>query len=178
LPALPPLEPEEADCCRFALRFDPFELVFRRMSFQGEIRLWGPLSLEIEPSWIFGSPSENLDARGFAMQSNLLVYFSGVALEGFFLKGTAGFESFEATVTDPELGVSSSADVSSPIFGLGLGSSNLFGDRVAFNFSGGLGVGFATAEKVTITAGRYEVSYYDKAGAIQLLGSIGLGVAF
>ena len=52
----------------------------------------------------------------------------------------------------------------------------MFGE--GFLDGAGVGIGFLTAETKTLTAGRYEVSFYDKAGAIQLLASLGLGVAF
>jgi hypothetical protein len=178
LPVLAPLEPEEPEGFRVGLRFNPLDLLFRRVTFQGEVAIWGPFSAEIAPSWIFGSPTENLDTTGFALQASLSGYISGQALDGFFIRGIAGFETFTATLTDPGLNVSATKEVGSPIFGIGLGSSSLFGDGVAFNLSGGLGVGFATGDAVTITAGRYETVFYDKTSAIQLLSSLSLGVAF
>ncbi len=39
-PGPPPLEPEEPSCCRVGIRFDPFDLLFRRLSFQAEVKLW------------------------------------------------------------------------------------------------------------------------------------------
>lgn len=177
-PVLPPLEPEEPSCCRIGIRFDPFDLIFRRLSFQAELKLWGPLSIEVEPSWIFASATENLDTTGGALQGNFLVYFTGTALRGFYAKAIVGFEAFEATVTDPQLKVSTSEDIASPILGLGIGSSAVFGDEVGFNLAGGIGIGFAIAEKKVVRAGNYEVSFYDKSSIVQLLASLGLGVAF
>ncbi len=174
----PPLTPEEPSCCRFGLRFDPFDLLFRRLSFQAELKLWGPLSIEAEPSWIFASATENLDTKGGALQGNFLVYFTGEALQGFYAKAIVGFEAFEATVTDPDLEIETSEDIASPILGLGIGSSAVFGDEVGFNLAGGIGIGFALAESKTVRAGRYEVSFYDKASVVQLIASLGLGVAF
>lgn len=181
-PPPPPLPPKEPSCCRFAIRFDPFNLIFRRLSFQAELVIWGPLSIEAEPSWIFGSATENLDVSGGALQGNFLVYFTGRGLNGFFAKATVGFEKFTATLTDPDLPVSdtnpSSRDLMSPILGLGIGSSNVFGDTFGFNLAGGVGIGFATAEKQELTAGRFQATFYDKGSAIQLLASLGLGFAF
>jgi len=177
-PGPPPLEPEEPSCCRVGIRFDPFDLLFRRLSFQAEVKLWGPLSIEAEPSWIFAAATENLDTKGGALQGNFLVYFTGTALRGFYAKAIVGFEAYEATVTDPDLKVEKSADIASPILGLGIGSSAVFGDEVGFNLAGGIGIGFATAETKVLRAGRYEVSFYDKASVVQLLASLGLGVAF
>ncbi len=160
------------------MRFDPFDLLFRRLSFQAELVLWGPLSIEAEPSWIFAAATENLDLSGGALQGNFLVYFTGKALEGFYAKAIVGFEAFEATVTDPELEIEVSDDIASPILGIAIGSSTVFGEEVGFNLAGGIGVGFATAESKVLRAGRYEVSFYDKASVVQLLGSLGLGIAF
>ncbi|NUO47394.1 MAG: hypothetical protein HOV80_00910 [Polyangiaceae bacterium] len=183
-PPPPPLEPEEPSCCRMGIRFDPFDLIFRRLSFQAELKLWGPLSIEAEPSWIFGSATENLDTQGGALQANFLVYFTGEALQGFYAKAIVGFEAYEATLTDPgrtdskEDDIVASDNLVSPILGLGIGSSAVFGDEVGFNLAGGVGIGFALAEATTLKAGRYEVSFYDKASIVQLIASLGLGVAF
>lgn len=177
-PGPPPLEPEEPDCCRFGIRFDPFDLIFRRLSFQAEVKIWGPLSIEAEPSWIFGSATENLDTQGGALQGNFLVYFTGTALRGFYAKAIVGFEAYQATLTDPDLKIENTADIASPILGLGIGSSAVFGDDLGFNLAGGIGIGFATAEKKVLRAGNYEVSFYDKSSIVQLLASLGLGIAF
>lgn len=160
------------------MRFDPFDLLFRRLSFQAELALWGPLSIEAEPQWIFGSPSENLDTTGGALAGNFLVYFTGRALDGFFAKATVGFERFDATITDPELQLEQTKTVTSPILGLSVGSSTVFGDDFGFNLAGGVGIGYATADKVELSAGRYSTIFYDKASAVQLLASLGLGIAF
>lgn len=177
-PPPPPLAPKEPGCCRAAFRFDPFDLLFRRLSFQAELAIWGPLSVEAEPSWIFGSSTENLDTTGGALQANFLVYFTGRALNGFYAKASVGFEKFKATLTDPELNITAEKDIASPILGIAVGSSNVFGEEYGFNLAGGVGVGFATAEKKTLTAGRYEVTFYDKSSVVQLLASLGLGFAF
>ncbi|MFO0550819.1 MAG: hypothetical protein U0271_20690 [Polyangiaceae bacterium] len=177
-PPPPPLPPREPGCCRFAVRFDPFDLIFRRLSFQVEVALWGPLSIEAEPSWIWGSTSDNLEMSGGALFGNLLVYFTGHALNGFYIKAQMGFEAFTATVTDPELQQTASKDIASPVFGASIGSSNVFGDEWGFNIAGGVGIGYATADRVTVTAGRYSATFYDKLGSLQLLASLGAGVAF
>jgi hypothetical protein len=161
-----------------AIRFDPFDLIFRRLSFQVEVAIWGPLSIEAEPSWIFGSTTENLDFKGGALQGNFLVYFTGRALNGFYAKAHVGFEKFKATLTDPELQLSAEKDISSPVLGVSVGSSNVFGEEFGFNLAGGVGIGFATADKQTLQAGRYEATFYDKASVVQLIASLGLGFAF
>ena len=178
-PPPPPLPPREPSCCRFGIRFDPFDLLFRRLSFQTEVGLWGPFSVEAETTWIFGSPTENLDTTGGALMGSVLVYISGRYLEGFYAKASVGFESFEAVLTDEPLQKSTTADVSSPNFGISIGSSTVFGgDDFGFNLAGGVGIGFATGEPVTLQAGRYETVFYDKSSSVQLLASLGLGIGF
>ncbi len=185
-PPPPPREKKEPECCRFAIRYDPFDLIFRRATFQGEVGIIGPLAIEIEPSIIWGSPRELVEESGFALAANIGLYVSGRYLEGFFVKAHVGFEQFDATLTNPDLPTETdSKSISAPIVGLMIGSSNIWGnDDLGFNLSGGIGIGVAIADKVTLSvndeAGRaaYVTDYYDKAGIIQLLGSLGLGVAF
>lgn len=160
------------------MRFDPFDLIFRRLSFQAELAIWGPFAIEAEPSWIFASATENLDTTGGALAANALVYFTGDALKGFYAKGSVGFEAYEATLEDPLVKKTASKDLSSPVVGIGIGSSTVFGDEVGFNLAGGIGIGFLTAPAEELQAGRYVLTFYDKASSIQLQASLGLGVAF
>jgi hypothetical protein len=137
--------------------------------------------------WIWGSPDEFMDASGFALAGNVVLYPGGKPMNGFWLKGYAGFETFDATLTHPT-GVSQEQSVSSPIFGLMLGSSNVFGRTGGFILAGGAGIGVATASSVNFGVEafdpnyggvtRVEYTYYDKAGRIKLLTSLALGVAF
>jgi hypothetical protein len=187
-PPPPPREKREPGCCRFALRYDPFDLIFGRATWQAEVGVIGPLAIDVEPSWIWGNNlAQDLDETGFAIAANVGLYVSGRYLKGFFVKGQVGFESFDATLTHPQTGTQVSSNVSSPVFGLLIGSSNIWGnDDVGFNLSGGIGIGVAPGEKVVLTAAGdptqdvpdLQVTYYDKAGIIRLLGSLGLGVAF
>ena len=185
----PPPKPSRPSCCRWSARFDPFDLLFRRMTFEGELALVGPLAIEIAPSWIWGSPSENLDTTGFALAGNLAVYVQGDALKGFWIKGHLAYESFEATLTHPGFdGITGKADVSSAIVGGMLGSTSVFGRNGGFAISGGIGIGVALSDPVTVTADptpldedngdSVSATYYDKIDKIQLLGSLALGVAF
>ncbi|MFO0613482.1 MAG: hypothetical protein U0414_12875 [Polyangiaceae bacterium] len=180
-PPQPP--PEERGCCRAAVRFDPFDILQRRLSFQAELAIWGPFAIEVEPSWIFSSPSENVSADGFSFLGSAGFYLTSKAPLGFFIKAVVGYETFSATVTNPDdPSLSASADVDSPILGAVLGSSTVFGRKVGFNISGSIGIGVATASEVDIVApGKgsipsYKYSYYDS--AVQLLGSLAAGIGF
>jgi hypothetical protein len=153
------------------------------MTFEGELALIGPLAIEIAPSWIWGSPAENLDTTGFALAGNLAVYVQGDALKGFWIKGHLAYESFEATLTHPETRDTASKDVGSAIVGGMLGSTSVFGRNGGFAISGGIGIGVALSDPVTIRVesdeyGDVTATYYDKIDKIQLLGSLALGVAF
>lgn len=185
-PPPPPREKREPSCCRYAIRYDPFDLIFRRATFQAEVGIIGPLSIEVEPSWIWGSPREFVEESGFGIAANIGLYVSGKYLKGFFVKGHVGFETFDATLTHPDIpGQTDSEKISAPIVGLLIGSSNIWGnDDVGFNLSGGIGIGVAIADKTSLvvpgdaTISGIQTDYYDKAGVIQLLGNLGLGVAF
>jgi hypothetical protein len=166
---------------------DPFDLLFRRLSFEGEIAVIGPLAVELRPSWIWGSPDEFMDAGGFAFAGNIVLYPGGKPMNGFWIKGSIGYETFAATLTHPG-GNAQTKDVASPVFGLMIGSSNVFSRNGGFIISGGAGIGVATADPVMLSVEQFdpnyggitrvEYSYYDKAGRIKLLTSLALGVAF
>ncbi len=182
----PPPKPIKPACCRWSLRFDPFDLLFRRLTFQGELAIAGPISIEIAPSWIFGSPYENFDAAGFSIGGNLAWYFlSGKALKGLWLKAHVGYENYDATLTNPALPSSSDTKTaSSAVLGGMIGTTSVFGRNGGFAISGGIGIGVATADEITLVAPGdalrpgYAAKLYDKSDRIRLLGSLGLGIAF
>jgi hypothetical protein len=150
------------------------------------VAIWGPLSIQLAPSWIWGSPAAGVDASGWALAGNVGVYFQGKALQGFWLKGHVGYESFTATVTHPILSsVTGTGDVSSMIVGGTIGNTQIFGRDGGFSISGGIGIGAALADPVSIIAvsndprvASAEFVFYDAAGKIQILGTFGLGVTF
>lgn len=157
----------------------------RRLSFEGELAIVGPLSVQVTPSWIFGSSDENMDASGWALGTAIGIYFEGKALRGFWLKAHAGYESFDATLTHPIQPVGpATKEVSSWIFGGSLGNTTVFGDG-GFSLSGGIGIGFATADPITIIAESKNPAqapigaiFYGKSDSISILGTFGVGVTF
>jgi hypothetical protein len=184
----PPPPPKRATCCRFSIRYDPFDLLFRRLTFEGEVAIIGPLAIELVPSWIFGSIQDGLDARGFAIAGNIAFYPGGVPLRGFWVKAHVGWEGYHGTFTHSQAGSTEGATqdehyVSSPILGAMFGSTSVFGRNGGFAISGGIGIGVATASSVTFRAtapgfADEVLTVYDKAGRIQLLGSLSLGASF
>ena len=183
-PPPPPPPAPKPTCCNYSVRFNAFDLIMRRATFEGEMKVIGPLTIGVTPSWIWGDPRENLDAGGFAIAGNVSVYFEGQALRGWFLRGHFGYESFTAEITEPTTLAHASARVKSPILGGMIGSSHVFGRNGGFAITGAIGIGAATADKqhleVVSPSGQYmnAVDFYDKAARIQLLGSFGLGVTF
>lgn len=165
------------------MRFDPFDILQRRLSFQAELAIWGPFAIEVEPSWIFSSPSENVSADGFSFLGSVGFYLTSKAPQGFFIKAVVGYEAFTATVTNPEVpAITETKDVASPILGAVLGSSTVFGRRWGFNISGSIGIGFTTAGEVRFdlpgkgSKPGFTYVYYDS--PVQLLGSLGAGIGF
>ena len=183
----PPLPPPPT-CCRWSVRFDPFDIVYRRITLQAEVKVWGPLSLEFTPSFIFGAPQENVNAKGFALGLNLAYYpFSGKALQGMWIKAHGAYERYGVTLTHPDLADSSdSKTVSTAVFGFLIGNTTVFGRNGGFALSGGVGVGFATAGSILLSAPgdekqgipAHEVELLTKLDRVRLLGTLGLGVAF
>jgi hypothetical protein len=184
----PPPVPKPSSCCRWSARFDPFDLLFRRLTFQGEVGIIGPLSIEVTPSWIFGSPYENIDAKGYSLGANVTFYFiSGKAFQGMWLKAHFAYEDFTAVLTNPaDENLSASLPLSSGVLGGMIGSTSVWGRDGGFVVSGGIGIGVALAEPVTLIAPGdparripgVETTFYEKLDKIKLLGSVGLGVAF
>ena len=152
----------------------------------------GPLALELTPSWIFDSPSEGLTTKGFSFGGNIAFYFSGKAFQGMWLKAHLAYESYDAVFTNPFISstrdptqfMSPETPISTGVFGAMIGSTSVFGRDGGFVISGGIGIGAATADSVSLIAPggpgvpSAELKIFDKIDRIKLLGSLGLGVAF
>ena len=187
LPEGPPPPPKPANL-RWSLRFDPFELVMRRLAFQAEVVVIGPFAIEIEPSWIFGSPYSGVDQKGLSVAANAVFYLSGVGLRGMWLKAHVAYENFSATLTHPDDASLTSAPtrLSSAILGVMFGDTFVIPRSGGFALSGGIGVGVATAGKTTLTVagdparqlGPVTTTLYEGFDKVRLLGALGLGVAF
>src|SRR5262249_10583288 len=139
-------------------------------------------------------PSENLDEKGFSLAGDVGIYFEGQALRGFFLKAYAAYESFTATLTHPDFpdlppDADSQKRLHTAVFGGTIGSTTIIGPHGGrdggFILSGGIGIGVATADPVTLrvrspisSVEDVEATYFDKVGRIRLLGSFALGAVF
>ena len=187
-PEVGPSEPMKAPskCCRWSARFDPFQIIFRRVAFDAEIKIAGPFSVGVEPAWIFAGSNANLDEKGFGLLAYFGWTFSGRALRGFWVRAVGGFDAFDATLThskDETAQVKKS--ISTGIFGVMVGDSVVFGHDGGFTLSGGLGLGVATAPKTTLLVKSTNEDlaieravYFDDTGRFKLLGSLGVGVTF
>ncbi|AKT42635.1 hypothetical protein [Chondromyces crocatus] len=181
----PPPPPPKRTCCNWSIRYNPFDLLLGKMTFEGELAVIGPITLGIEPAWIWGAPfSEIVDRSGFSIAGTVGVYVSGTPLRGFWLKGYLGYERFEATAThERDSSATASRSIGSGIAGGMLGSTSVFGRNGGFAISGGIGIGVALADSQRLTVnsdfyGPQSVMFYDKTSKLQLLGSLGIGVAF
>jgi hypothetical protein len=212
-PPRPP-EPPPDDTLFWSVRYDPFDLLFRRITFEGEVALGSlPLSIEIAPGYIFDSPSEGFEDEGIDLAVRFVFYVMGDPLEGFYVKAHFNYEHFSSTMfrgnIDEPYGVpggdcdadsapgTCTMTVASAVFGLMLGTSMVFPSKGGFALNGGIGIGVATADPVTLVVepctassdpatcplgadngGASVADYYNKAGRIKLLGSLALGVSF
>lgn len=180
-PAPPPRK-----CCRFSVRFDPFQLIFRRVALEVEVKIAGPFSVGIEPAWIWGGPNDSLNEQGFSLLGYFGWTFYGAALRGFWLRAVFGFEAFDATLTHPDFkDAQTKKGVSTGIFGLTIGDSVVFGENGGFALSGGIGAGIATSDPIELVAASPDpdvpsarATYYEGASRVRLLGSLGVGVTF
>jgi hypothetical protein len=168
------------------VRYDPFDLIERRLTFQGEVAIYKFFAVEVLPTWIWGSPYSGVDGKGFAVAARAGFYLSGEALRGLWLKAHFGYESYSATFANPgdPSDVTAPARLSSGVFGALFGDTWVIPRSGGFALSGGFGVAVATAKPVTLTthgtalAPAAQTTLYDGFDRVRLLGSLALGVAF
>jgi hypothetical protein len=189
-PPPPPAEPPP-HCCRWSLRYNPFDLIDRRLSFEAEILVAGPFALEFDPSWIFGSSTDHLDEKGVELGGRAVFYILGKPMRGLWIKAHASYERYDATFSNPDPKnadgkLKASKTLSSAILGALIGTSWVIGRDGGFTLSGGVGIGAATAPETSLTApgdasrniSPAIIDFYAKADRIRLLGSLSLGVTF
>lgn len=182
----PAAQPPPSGCCRFSARFDLFQLIFRRVAVEAEMKIAGPFSIGVEPAFIWGGPVANLDERGFQLLGFAAWTFYGPVLRGFWVRVVGGFEAFDATLVHPDFpDVKVTRGVSTGIFGVMIGDSVVFGRNGGITLSGGIGAGVATSDAVEIIAPSPDpdvpparAQYYQDASRVKLLGSLGVGVTF
>lgn len=185
-PPPPPPPPPPPKPLRWSVRYDPFDLIQRRLTLQAEVAVYKFFALEVDPSWIFGSPYSGIDGKGYAITGSAVFYLLGEAFRGFWLKAQAGYESSTATLTNPNdpSDVSQPQQVASAVLGVLFGDTWVIPRSGGFALSGGIGFGYATANKVTLTtngsvlAPPAQATLYDGFDKFRLLGTLGLGVAF
>jgi hypothetical protein len=171
---------------RWSLRHDPFDLVYRRLTFQAEVVVYKFFALEVAPSWIFGSPYSGVSGKGFAIAGRANFYLSGEALRRLWLKAQVGYEEYYAQFSNPAdaTDITAPQHVGSAVLGILFGDTWVIPRDGGFALSGGIGIGYATANKVTLTtsgsaiAPMAQTTLYDNLDKVRLLGSVELGVAF
>src|SRR5262249_50470408 len=139
--------------------------------------------------FIWGSPAAHLQDKGWTLGGDVALYLEGTPLRGFFVKAHVAYESFTATLTYPAGATEASQDLTTAMLGAIAGTTIVVGPYEArdggFIVSAGMGLGIATAKPVTLHAASptrardyVEATYFDGAGRLRLLGSLGLGAAF
>ncbi len=189
-PPPPPAEPPSR-CCRWSVRYNPFELIDRRLSFEAEVAVAGPFAIEFDPSWIFGSSTDGLDEKGVELGGRAVFYIFGKPMRGLWVKAHASYERYNATFTNQSPGngdgkLKAQRSLASAILGALIGSSWVIGKDGGFTLSGGVGIGVATAPQTSIVAPGDltrgippdQIDFYSKADRIRLLGSLSLGATF
>ncbi|MEZ4299965.1 MAG: hypothetical protein R3B70_33765 [Polyangiaceae bacterium] len=181
-----PIEAPPSTCCRWSVRWDPFQLLYRRVAIEAEVKIASAFSLGLEPAWIWGGGAEGLDEQGFALLGFVAWTFHGTPLRGFWVRLVGGFEAFDATLTHTRFDdVKVKQGVASGIVGAMLGDSIVIGRNGGLTLSGGIGVGVATSDTVELVAKSPDPNvpdrvhtYYEDEGRVKLLGSLGVGVTF
>lgn len=134
--------PPPPACCSGSIRINPLDLVFRRVSMEGEFAIVGPISFEIDPTYIFGVPgsgSDGYSANGFGIAGKVGVWFQGDALRGWYAKGVVEFTQYYLKATDID---NSKVSFGELAYGAMIGSQTVFGRDGGFTLSGGIGVKF------------------------------------
>lgn len=168
---------------RWSLRFDPFDLIMRRLTFHAEVGVAGPFAVEVVPSWVWSSPLQGIEEEGFSIAGNAVFYLSGQAFRGMWLKAHFAYENYSAVVSDPagEQFSSEPKRFGSAVLGVLFGDTWVIPRSGGFVLSGGIGVGVTTAPKAEITStspSPVTATLYDGFDRVRLLGTLGLGVCF
>ena len=189
-------------CCRFGIRANPLELIYGRATIEGEIKLVGPLTAVIAPSYLFrdyGTSADGYKAEGWALAGGLGVWLSGTTMQGWFLRAVAQYEN---------LGIKSEATGEKINWGVGvlgamIGSQSIIagGKNGGLTIGGGIGVGYVVsnpqkclridadvpgatdADKVECNGARYSPRSViafggDDGNKFRLIGSLSIGAAF
>lgn len=165
-------------------------LLFRRLSFEGELAVWGPFVIGLEPAWIWGSQERGLEQSGFAIGGDVAYYMDDKPLNGLRFKAHGAYEYFNAKLTHPGGNIDSKA-VSTGTVGLTVGGSLVVSPKQGgggFIIDGGLGFNVATASPVTLSTRGFDPSrggmttvefvYFGGWRRVSPLASMAMGVAF
>lgn len=187
----PPSPPGKGECCLWSARLDALNLLYGRLSFEGELTVWGPFAIGLEPAWIWGSQERNLDESGFGINGDVAIYLEENPMNGLRVKAHGGYEYFLATITHPG-GPTDSKPVSTGRIGLSVGGALVVSPKQGgggFIIDGGFGFTVATAEAVTLSTAadfdpsqgvvrRAEHVYFSGWRRVTPLASMAVGVAF
>jgi hypothetical protein len=169
---------------------DALKLLWGRLSFNGDLAVWGPFVVGVEPSWIWGSQERGLDENGFGINANVAIYVEDKPLNGLWVKAHGGYEYFQATLSH-QGGLTDSKPVSTGMFGLSVGGALVVSPKQGgggFIIDGGFGFSVATAEAVTLEVTDFDPTqsgitikkhiYFGDWRRVMPLASMAVGVAF
>jgi hypothetical protein len=135
----------DAPCCNFSIRMNPLPIVLDK-AIQIELEYAPPvidfLSIEFAPSYRYGVPGSSVDgikANGYGLGGKLGLWFSGVAMDGYYLKAVVEYEHLSAK-TDFD-----SVSINQMTYGAIIGSQVVFngnGRGGGFTLGGGIGIGY------------------------------------
>jgi hypothetical protein len=169
---------------------DALNMLFRRLSFEGELAVWGPFVIGVEPAWIWGSQERGLEQSGFAIGADVGIYLEEKPMNGLWVKAHGGYEYFQATLRHPG-GATDSKPVSTGTVGMSVGGSLVVSPKQGgggFIIDSGFGFTVATAEAVTLSTTDFDPSlrtitpkkhiYFGGWRRVMPLASMAVGVAF
>jgi hypothetical protein len=128
-------------CCRYGIRANPLELVYGRATIEGEVKLIGPLTAVVAPSYLFrnyGTSSDGFTGSGWALAGGLGVWLNGTTMRGWFLRAIAQYEH-AALKSDYD-----KVSFGTTVLGAMIGSQSIIagGKSGGLTFGGGIGVGY------------------------------------
>jgi hypothetical protein len=128
-------------CCRYGIRINPLDLVFGRASLEGEVKLIGPLTAVVMPTYVFQVPgysSDGFKAEGWNLGGGLGVWLNGTTMRGWYLRGIAQYEQITAKSDFDKV------KIGNGVVGAIIGSQSIIagGKSGGLTFGGGIGVGY------------------------------------
>ncbi len=174
----PPPPKPRSDGPSWSVRTDIIDLIFGTGNLQIEYAVAGPLTVEIQPHYIYGAygaKNAGLDVSGGGVAFEAGVWFEGRPFRGYFLKGhletdSVKYSSGVDSITVPQF-----------IYGAKFGSQSLLGGFFAVQYSIGIGFDSKHADRSVVNDKGESVTIPDPSplgNGMILLGGLALGASF